>query len=190
LCRQGGFCFQESLALAREVEDQPGVANALVNLADAAHRLGDFAVSATLSAEALAASRAIGDSFLTALALSNLGQLAVERGEGDEARGWFLEALALSRQAGDGWMIADALAGLAAVATLWHQPTLAARSLGAAQAYFTAIGATEAAHHRLFTRTESSVRSSLSAAEFTAAWAAGRSCRSIGPRSKPPIRPS
>jgi predicted ATPase/DNA-binding CsgD family transcriptional regulator len=162
--------FQEALALAREAEDRPGVANALVNLGDAAYRLGDFTGSTSLSQEALTASRAVGDSFLTALALGNLGQLAVERGEADEARAWFLEALTLSRQANDGWMVADALVGLAAAATLRNQPSLAARWLGAAHAYFVAIGATGAAHHRLFARTESTVRASLSAADFTAAW--------------------
>ncbi len=111
--------------------------------------------------------------FFTALALSNLGQLAVERGEADEARGWFIEALALSRQAGDGWLIADALAGLAAAATLRNLPSLAARWLGAAHAYFAAIGTTDAAHHRLFARTESTVRASLSAADFAVAWTGG-----------------
>jgi predicted ATPase/DNA-binding CsgD family transcriptional regulator len=165
--------FQEALALAREADDQQGVANALVNLADAAYRQGDFALSTTLSAEALTASRAIGDAFLTALALSNLGQLAVERGEADEARGWFLEALALARRADNGWLIADALTGLAAAVALRDQPALAARWLGAVHACLAAIGTTDAAHHGLFARTESTVRARLSVADFTAAWTAG-----------------
>jgi predicted ATPase/class 3 adenylate cyclase len=112
--RQGDFgramaLFEESLALARELRDQRGIAMALRGCGLVHMRQEDFDAATALFEESLEISRILEDKWLMALVLVLMG--AVARYKGDYARSVALceESLALFRTQGSKLWIAYTL---------------------------------------------------------------------------------
>jgi predicted ATPase len=105
----------ESLALYRELEDTPGIALSVRQLAAAANRRGNFAAARSLNVEALALFREAGDNDGAARSLYNLAWLAINQGEYARGRALLEESLALHRELGNKWAIALSLWSLAFV---------------------------------------------------------------------------
>jgi predicted ATPase/DNA-binding XRE family transcriptional regulator/Tfp pilus assembly protein PilF len=101
--------LEESLAIYRRVDDQPGVCMVLSTWAGVARYQGDYRRAGELYQEALDLSRATGDLGRVAEVLARLGNMATERGRPAKSPALYEEALALHRQIGDDFGVADVL---------------------------------------------------------------------------------
>src|SRR5262249_50032241 len=72
---------EESLAIRREIEDRPGIANSLNNLGHVIYTQGDCASARPLIEESLAIRRELEDRPGIANSLSNLGLVAYAQGD-------------------------------------------------------------------------------------------------------------
>jgi predicted ATPase/class 3 adenylate cyclase len=88
----------ESLAVFREIGNEPGIAARLHNLGNVACARGDFERATALLEESLAIRRRIGGAYSTALAIAGLGLAALYQGDDDRATRHFEEAQTLFRQ--------------------------------------------------------------------------------------------
>ncbi len=109
---------QESLALYRELEDQPGIAHSVYFLGMVAWTRGDPPTARTLLAEALTLARATDDEERAAYTLFSLGLVASSQGEYARARALFEESLAIHRTLENKRGIAHTLSQLAQVLLL------------------------------------------------------------------------
>ena len=106
---------QESLALYRELEDQPGIAFSVYLLGNVAWIRGDTTTARSLLAESLALARAVDDEQRAAWSLFVHGLLESSQGEYTRARALFEESLAIHREMQNKRGIAHALSQLAQV---------------------------------------------------------------------------
>jgi predicted ATPase/class 3 adenylate cyclase len=104
--------YEQALALAREAQDDGGVAEALDNLGTIALIDGDLERAETLRDEALTLRRASGDKRGIAVSLNNLGQVAALEQQVERAIALFEEARDLSLATGDQWILATSLGNL------------------------------------------------------------------------------
>ncbi len=118
---------QESLAIYRQVGDKPGVAAALLKLANAATEVGDYARASGYLGEALKLWRVLGDQHGIARALISLGWAALRPGDYRLAKARLEQALALSRQLGDTRSMGFELSGLGEIAMRQGDTQQAAR---------------------------------------------------------------
>lgn len=108
----GMALVEESLILFKELEDEFGIARALMSLGEATCNEGDTDRSIMLIEESLARFRALGDRSGAADPLLTLGKIALDQGNAEHAIALYEESLALCREAGDRWGIAYSLRGL------------------------------------------------------------------------------
>jgi predicted ATPase/transcriptional regulator with XRE-family HTH domain len=104
--------LEESLAIARQIDDKPVIAHALHNLSNLATYRGAYAAGRTLAEEGLAIRIELGDKWGMANTLHNLGFQAEAMGDYAAAREFFERSLAISRELGDNWGIAYSLDGV------------------------------------------------------------------------------
>jgi predicted ATPase/serine/threonine protein kinase len=93
--------IQESLEIARRLEDKRGIAVSLNALAVTARDRGEVAASRSLCEEGLAVWREIGDSQAVARSLSNLANVVKLQGDYAQARALYEECLAIFRELDD-----------------------------------------------------------------------------------------
>jgi non-specific serine/threonine protein kinase len=93
--------LQESLSLARELEDRPLIAQALVGLGAACYILGDLEAARSHYEESLAISRELGDQRRIAVLYNNLGKVTSVLGEYQRSRSMLEESLRIARAVGD-----------------------------------------------------------------------------------------
>lgn len=105
--RAGGL-FGDSLALARQLDDQAGIAEALKGLALVARNGGNYAAARAMYTEALALLRPLGDRGAIAHALAYQAAAAWTQADYGAARSLAEEGLALYRELGDRQGIATA----------------------------------------------------------------------------------
>jgi predicted ATPase/DNA-binding CsgD family transcriptional regulator len=106
---------KESLALYRELEDQPGIAFSLFLLGSVSWTQGNMVAARTLTEEALAIGRQIDAMALAASSLFILGLVSSSQGEYARAHALFEEGLAIHRALGNKRGIAQTLSQLAQV---------------------------------------------------------------------------
>jgi len=106
---------EESLALAQEMQNTPGIASALQCLAMIAHMDNDLETARDYYERSLDLLRESGDRVRIAAALLNLGAVIHSQGEYARARALHEESLALRREAGDRRGVALTLSGLGIV---------------------------------------------------------------------------
>jgi len=106
---------KESLALYRELEDQPGIAFALTLLGSVAWTQGNMVAARMLTEEALTIARQVDSMELAAGSLFILGLVSSSQGEYAMAYALFEEGLAMQRALGDKRGIAHSLSQLAQV---------------------------------------------------------------------------
>jgi len=165
----------EGLALFRDLDHQPGMAQALNGLGEAARLHGDYERAAEAYEECLAISRAIGDKQREAIMLGNLGYIAQHRGDYERAEALSKAALALLWELQSTYLIAFALATLAGPVEAKGDPERAARLLGASAALFETLGAgLQPADQPEVDQYIAALRMQMDEARFRAAWAEGR----------------
>jgi non-specific serine/threonine protein kinase len=184
--RQGAFAQAEevlrhSLALHEALDDQPGAAWALFNLALITVNLCDikrcdWPRARPLCEAALARYRALGDVREGGVAALMLGSVVARLGEDERSVGLLGEGLAALRAVGDRSLLLSNLLTVASVVAELGQPRRAARLLGAAEALGELLGATGVAP---ILRAEEALaldamRGRLSAAQLGAARTEGR----------------
>lgn len=113
---QLGILSQQSLALAREQENEWGIAMSLHHLGAAATVQGDFKQAQTLLEEGLDLSHKIGNWAITDYFLGDLAFLAETQGDDQQASAFYEEDLDRARKHQDGWSMCYALANLAYIA--------------------------------------------------------------------------
>ncbi|HZO89052.1 MAG TPA: tetratricopeptide repeat protein, partial [Chthonomonadaceae bacterium] len=109
--------YEQSLAIRRELEDEPGIAMALNGLGGLAVNQGDYATAQGLFEQSLAIRREMGDKRGIATALNNLGIIACVRGDLVQGRAFQEESLAFFRDLEDTTSIADLLHNLGIIAS-------------------------------------------------------------------------
>lgn len=132
--------LNESLEIARELQDKWGAAVSLNALAVNARDEGDLAVSTSLFEESLALWRELGDGAAIARALSNLANVTKLQEEYARARSLYEESLAIFQELGDrtgaAWALnhqgdaARAQGDAPAARLLYEQSLLTFRKLG------------------------------------------------------------
>ena len=121
---------QESLALFRQLDDQPGIAQALNNLANVlCDEAAAYAEADRLYQESLALYEQLGDAFGQAKCLINMGSTAQMRGEYDRARDLHEQGVALCRASDNRSTLAIALTNLGQTLSKIGQYTEAERWL-------------------------------------------------------------
>jgi predicted ATPase/DNA-binding SARP family transcriptional activator len=108
--------YEESLMIARDVQDDRRVAIALNNLGAIAKEQGDYRAARVFYEESLTLKRGAADARGTALTLSNLGVVSNAEGDYARARSYLGESLALFRDVQDRWGIALAVNNLGVTA--------------------------------------------------------------------------
>jgi len=119
---------EDSLAMARELRDQKGIARAAILLGQLRLRQGEPAAAHALSEEALAISRNLDDPSLMQQSLNGLGNAALDMGEYPIAQSLYEESLAIARERADRVRIAILLNNLGYVTFLQGEYS-AARTL-------------------------------------------------------------
>jgi predicted ATPase/class 3 adenylate cyclase/Tfp pilus assembly protein PilF len=110
-----GRC-EESLVLARALDDRRGIMDALNGLGLVAWAQGEYRVARASYEEALVLARALDDRRRTGVLQSNLGRVAAVQGDFAAARAHHEESLRIHREQGDAHAIATSLANLGFVA--------------------------------------------------------------------------
>ena len=100
-CERARSLYEDSLAIARQLGDEPWTASSLHRIGWVDQLLGDLEEGRRKSEESLALFRKVGDRRGTMYPLRNLGWIANSRGEYATAEQCFEEALRASREAGD-----------------------------------------------------------------------------------------
>ena len=93
-------CFEERLAVARALQDERAVGEALFNLATTTSEEGDQVKARALCEESLAILRRSGDGLSVGFPLHRLGLIAFRQGDTAAARSRFEESLTIARRFG------------------------------------------------------------------------------------------
>ncbi len=109
---QAVACFEEALAIYREIGDQSGEFRAANNVAQACLRVRRFPQALEAARQALAVQRQAGDRYGEGIALGNLGDACRALGRHDEAIGHLEQALEIFRELDDQHSQADSLSDL------------------------------------------------------------------------------
>ncbi len=106
---RGMALAEESLAIAREVEDDSAIGWALHAMGRVLHSKVEYEQAAVVLEESLARFRAIDDPGGSSYSSWYLGNAVREQGDYERATPLYADALRFARQAGDTWAIASSL---------------------------------------------------------------------------------
>jgi non-specific serine/threonine protein kinase len=166
---------EESLALFRELNHQPGMAQALNIMGEIARFSGDDERAKRLYEECLVIAKQTGESRRILFICQNLAFIALHEGDAERARDLGRQCIQLARSLNNKLELAKALATLAGAIGEPGQAQRAARLLGASESALERCGA----FHQLNDKPEidaiiTTVDAHLDDAAFRVAWAEGR----------------
>ena len=104
--------FQEALQHFRDLKDETGISDVLMQFGWASMRTGDYRQARSYLEEFQALSRAAGHQTNLAFSYSGLGELSIRQKQYKEAVSLLQQGLSLSRDIGDTWGIATMLGSL------------------------------------------------------------------------------
>lgn len=134
--------MNESMTIARELDEPQLIANGIYGLGILARYRGDHTRAVHQLEESLALFRQLGNHVGTYISLFNLAEAATARGDYEQAQKLHEESLTLKREQGDEWSIANSLISLAILARLQENYSRAIDLLQEALALFRKIGDT------------------------------------------------
>jgi tetratricopeptide (TPR) repeat protein len=166
---------EESLALFRELNHQPGIAQALNIMGEIARFSGDDVHARHAYEQCLAVSQQTGETRRIIFMYQNLAFIALHEGEAEHARDLVRQGLQLAHAMNNRLQMATDLALLAGAISALGEAQQAARLLGASESALERLGA----FHQLNDKPEidaiiTTVHARLDDAAFRAAWAEGR----------------
>ena len=132
--------LEESLALARGLDDPAGLTETLDSLGDVAYFTGDLNRARALHDENLALRRALGDRWGIAMSLNSLGWVALALGDTARAEGLLDEALGMARALDDRRGMAMILGSKGLAALDRRDPLAAAATFAASLRLFADLG--------------------------------------------------
>jgi predicted ATPase/DNA-binding SARP family transcriptional activator len=170
--------FEQALVLHRQTGDQAAIARTLLNLGLVAMYQNDYPQAKSLLEESVAISQLTNDRIYTALCLANLGYMEVYFGNLSNATPYLREAVLVSLSHGDQETVVLCLEAFAEIAgaALDNQTSLqaAAYLFGTAQTFRNRLAIPLPPMDRPFYEASlSRLRSHMSEAAFSAAWAEG-----------------
>ena len=166
---------ETSLALFREMDHQPGIAQALNIIGELARMSGDDERAKRAYEECLAVCRQTGEALRTCYNLVNLAYIAQHEGEHERALNLVRQALQITRDTKDTRDIASFLVTFAGSIAALGQLERAARLLGASESALERMGAFHQPTDKPeIDRITLDVRARLNDTAFQAAWAEGR----------------
>jgi non-specific serine/threonine protein kinase len=166
---------EEGLALFRELDYMPGIAQTLNTIGEITRFGGDDARARRAYEECLAVSQEIGQLRRTILAFYNLTFIAQHEGDYQRARDMAARVLRSAWETKLKLVIVDGLALVAGSIGMANQPQRAALLFGAWEAALEHMGAlAQHCDKPEFDRVIAAVRAQLDDATFQVAWAAGR----------------
>jgi tetratricopeptide (TPR) repeat protein len=166
---------EASLALFREMNHQPGIAQALNIIGELARLSGDDERARRAYEECLAVCQQTGEALRTCYNYVNLAYVAQHEGDHERALGLVRQALQLARDRKATRDIASFLWTFAGSIAALGQLMRAARLLGASEAALERMGAFhQPSDQPEIDRIMVAVRDQLDASAFEAAWAEGR----------------
>ena len=167
--------FEESVKLARSLEDKGRQSFALNALAGHHCEVGDLATAEPLFEESVALAREMGDRESIAITLPSLAKIAIERGSAELARLALLETLAISQEIGATRPGHQALEVAALLGILRGEWARAAQFFGAVEAQMEQLGLRRTPSDEEFlSQRIAKARDALGDAAFAAREAAGR----------------
>jgi predicted ATPase/class 3 adenylate cyclase len=166
---------EESLALFRELNHQPGIAQALNIVGEIARFSGNDGRARQAYEQCLAVSQQTGETRRIIFMYQNLAFIALHEGEAERARDLGRQGLQLARTMNNRLQMATDLALLAGAISALGEAQQAARLLGASEKALERLGA----FHQLNDKPEidaiiTAVHAGLDDAAFREAWAEGR----------------
>ncbi len=165
---------EECLALFRELDHQPGIAQALNILGEIARFNGDDDRARHFYEECLAVSQQTGERRRISFIYHNLAFLALHAGEAARARDLARQELQLAYAMNNRLQSTEALATLAGAIGALGQPEQAARLLGASDGALERLGAFRQPNDQPeIDAISAAVRAQLDEAAFQSAWTAG-----------------
>ncbi|MET0837536.1 MAG: tetratricopeptide repeat protein [Marmoricola sp.] len=165
---------EEALALAREVGDQPLLAQVLNLLGELTRVQGDDERAQAAYTEGLVAARAAGDETHVAMLVGNLSFIADHRGDHAEARRLSLEALRRSWAIGRRLVVAMAISQLAGAELGLGRPEQGAVLMGASDEAFRRLAvAPHLGDKPELERVVTGLRAELGDARYEQLWADG-----------------
>lgn len=168
--------YEQALALHRKVGNEVEVAATLNNLGVVGRLQQKWDDSIAELSESLRIFQQIGDQQGIARGKLNLGMAFLGGGDDDKAAELCRESLVLWRELGGKWDIIDCFEDLGSIAESRHDPALAARMYGAADALRETVGATPSPYERvLLDEYLNEAREALGDEAFESAWSEGRS---------------
>jgi tetratricopeptide (TPR) repeat protein len=166
---------EEGLALLREADDQPGVAQALTNLGEQSRLQGDLPRAVEAYEESLNVAREIGDKYRESILLINIGLVERHSGEAERARTLLMESLRLGLEIKHQVLQVHVLAYLAGVTETLGLLKRAARLFGAAEALNDTYGfSIQGGDLPDWERSRARVREQLDETTFDVLWAEGQ----------------
>jgi tetratricopeptide (TPR) repeat protein len=166
---------ETGLSIFREVDHQPGIAQALNIIGELARVGGDYERAKRAYEECLSVCQQTGEVNRICYTYANLAYVAQHEGDDKHALQLARHAFQLSREASGTHDVASFLANLASPAAALGQFQPAARLLGASKAALERMGAFyQPSDKPEVDRAVEVVRAQLGTADFEAAWAEGR----------------
>ncbi len=167
-------CYEQALALFRELDDATYIGFMLHNLGLIAYFQGDYGRARSLYEESLSLARGLKDDNSVAMVLGNLGLAAFAESAYEQALAYQRQALADWRSVNNKPWLARGVEHVALIAAAAGEGERAARLFGAAAALREAFGTSQQANDReLNERAIAKAREAIGEPAYSNAWDEG-----------------